>query len=86
MTDPLPISAARWAELAWLREIPDVDREHWRLSPPDMSYAAASRWARDEVRASKVIRITSGETLVRLPDLKPVVKDRVPSHKARARA
>jgi hypothetical protein len=31
-----------------------------------MNYAAAHRWARDEVRADKVIRLATGETLVRL--------------------
>jgi hypothetical protein len=71
-TGPLPISAERWRELGtWMREIPIAERLHWRLAPPEMSYAEAHRWAREEVKASKVIRLASGETLVRLPIAKP---------------
>jgi hypothetical protein len=67
MIEPLPISSARWNELAsWLREIPAADRDHWRLSPPEMSFGEAARWAR-ELGASKVIRLATGETMVRLP-------------------
>jgi hypothetical protein len=68
MAEPLIIVADRWhGDLAYLREIPAAERERWRLAPPDMAYGDAHRWARDEVHADKVIRLSSGETLVRLP-------------------
>lgn len=53
-------------DLGFLREIPVSDRPRWRLAPFEMTYGEAHRWARDEVRADKVIRLSTGETLVRL--------------------
>lgn len=72
MTDDVALIAAeRWTgDLAFLREIPVHERSRWRCSPPLMSYAAAHRWARDVMCADKVIRLSTGETLVRLPEPK----------------
>jgi hypothetical protein len=64
---PREIPDERWVgDLSYLREIPYAERPRWRLSPPEMTFAAAHRWARDEVRADKMIRLATGETLVRL--------------------
>jgi hypothetical protein len=72
MTDPLPIPERRWkGDLAYLREIPPDERPRWRVSPPVMTYAAANRWAREVIRADKIIPLSSGETLVRLPAPRP---------------
>jgi hypothetical protein len=74
MTDqPQPVAGeipdSRWVgDLSYLREIPSTERPRWRISPPEMNYAVAHRWARDELRADKVIRLATGETLVRLPE------------------
>jgi hypothetical protein len=71
MAEPLIIVADRWhGDLAYLREIPAAERERWRLAPANMSYPEAHVWARDVIRADKVIAISTGETLIRLPEAK----------------
>jgi hypothetical protein len=66
---PELIPPQRWeTDLKFLR-IRVEDRAHWRLAPPDMSYAMARRWAR-ETGVAEVLDIATGETLVRLPEPK----------------
>jgi hypothetical protein len=68
MPEPLVITEERWnGDLVYIREISLAERSRWRVSPPEMNYAEALRWARDELRADKLIRLNTGETLVRLP-------------------
>jgi hypothetical protein len=61
------VTAERWAELAWLREIPAGERPRWVLAPLEMNFATAHRWAR-QVGGEKIIALATGETLVRLAE------------------
>jgi hypothetical protein len=65
---PRSVPEERWAgDLAFLREIPPYQRTRWRLAPPEMTYAAAHRWAR-ALGAAAILALSSGETLVLVPE------------------
>jgi hypothetical protein len=72
MIEPVLITEERWnGDLVYLREISLAERPRWRVSPPEMNFATALRWARDELGADKLIRLSTGETLARLRAPKP---------------
>jgi hypothetical protein len=70
MSEARTITAGRWGELGFLREIPPDERPRWVFAPLEMTFAEASRWAR-QIRADKIIQISTGETMVRLAEKAP---------------
>jgi len=68
-TKPLPIGDERWSgDLAYLGdEIPVGERPRWRVSPVEMNFTQAKFWAREVLDADKIMHLSSGETLLRLP-------------------
>jgi hypothetical protein len=60
-----PVTIEQWDALTWLGELRGTDKDQWVFAPQGLSFTEVELWA-NEAGFSTVIRISSGDTLVRI--------------------